>query len=354
MAPTASMDGHAKPAAAMQVFGGKQPQPPTRAKSEFIWSSKDEPHAARRREILSKHPEIKQLFGPEPLTKYIVLAVVALQLAVAYALRDRAWTLEFFVAAYVIGATANQNLFLAIHELSHNLGFKSIRANRLLGFFANLPIVIPYASKFKGYHTEHHKMQGVDGIDTDVPTQFELCLFGSVVGKLFFCINQIFFYALRPMFVRDQPLDRWSFLNMGIQGAFVGATVSWLGMGPVWYLLMSSYLAGSLHPCASHFIAEHYVFVGEVETYSYYGPLNVLCYNVGYHNEHHDFPNVPWSRLPKVYQAAPEYYSTLPHHESWPLVIWKFITTPNAGLNDRVKRADEHNIAKTTVCSTRR
>lgn len=53
------------------------------------------------------------------------------------------------------------------------------------------------------------------------------------------------------------------------------------------YLLLSSFLAGSLHPCAAHFIAEHYLWGtgGEQETWSYYGPLNKLTYNVGYHNE---------------------------------------------------------------------
>lgn len=55
----------------------------------------------------------------------------------------------FLTTAYVVGATANQNLFLAIHEISHNLAFKSPMGNRLLAIFANLPIGIPYSAAFR-------------------------------------------------------------------------------------------------------------------------------------------------------------------------------------------------------------
>ena len=57
------------------------------------------------------------------------------------------WT--FVLTAYIIGATANQNLFLAIHEISHNLAFKSPIANRLVAVFANLPIGLPYSAAFR-------------------------------------------------------------------------------------------------------------------------------------------------------------------------------------------------------------
>ena len=256
------------------------------------------------------------------------------------------------MTAYIIGATANQNLFLAIHEISHNLAFKSGALNRIFAIFTNLPIGIPYSAGFRPYHLTHHKSLGVDGLDTDLPTAFEAIFLDSVLGKTFFCTFQILFYALRPIFVYKMPFTNVHFANIAAQAAFDFAIVRFMGGKALAYFIMSSFLAGSLHPCASHFIAEHYVFslpkgngashpkdVPIPETYSYYGPLNILPYNVGYHNEHHDFPAVPWSRLPQVYSIAKEFYEPLPCHKSWPLVTWQFILDKEVGLWCRVKRA---------------
>ncbi len=54
-------------------------------RSDFIHSVEDEPHAIRRQKIIEAHPEIRQLFGPEWRTKYLVFATVALQTYLATA-----------------------------------------------------------------------------------------------------------------------------------------------------------------------------------------------------------------------------------------------------------------------------
>lgn len=94
--------------------------------------------------------QVTKLCGPEPLTKYLVFAVVTLQLGCAVLLRNTpVLSLKYVLMAYIVGATANQNLFLAIHEISHNLAFRSPLANRLCAVFANLPIGIPYSAAFR-------------------------------------------------------------------------------------------------------------------------------------------------------------------------------------------------------------
>ncbi|KAI5996446.1 fatty acid desaturase-domain-containing protein [Pisolithus orientalis] len=319
--------------------GRSHPGPPLDP-ADFLWMMTEEPHRTRRTAIMKAHPEVTKLMGYEPLTKYVVFGVVSLQVSIAIYLRHThplSWT--FLALAYIVGGTANHNLFLAIHEITHNLAFRGVNANRALAVLANLPIGVPYAAAFKRYHLEHHKHLGEDGIDTDLPTRFELLCLNNVLGKTFFATFQIFFYALRPTFVRAQTLTKWHFINVVAQAIFDYILVRTFGVKPLLYLLFSSFFAGSLHPCAGHFIAEHYVWDGlNQETYSYYGALNLLAYNVGYHNEHHDFPSIPWTRLPALRALAPEFYDTLPSHPSWPMVIINFIRDKEVGIFARAKR----------------
>jgi sphingolipid delta-4 desaturase len=131
--------------------------------------------------------QIRQLMGPTPYTFPLVLAVLAAQLSIAIYMRSHhPFSLPFILTAYVFGGTLNQNTFLAIHEITHNLAFKSLRANKILAIVSNLAIGIPYAMAFKGYHREHHKYLGEEGIDTDLPSRFEALVLNNVAGKTFF------------------------------------------------------------------------------------------------------------------------------------------------------------------------
>jgi len=305
---------------------------------DFTWNDQEEPHRSRRMEILRRHPEIKQLYGPEWKTKYMVGATVALQVGLAAHSGDLGWP-AFLALVYVVGATANHSLLLAIHEWSHNLGFSTPRANQLGSIFANLPIGVPYSATFKPYHMDHHRNQGVDGLDCDIAHPAEAAAIGnSTFRKALFFFFQLAFYALRPAIIKPPRVTKMVVLNTVVQIGFDLALLYLCGPSAVLYLLLSSFVAGSFHPTAGHFLSEHLEVVAGIETYSYYGPLNYVTYNVGYHNEHHDFPYVAWSRLPEVRRIAAAYYDDLPTCPSWSGIIWMYVTNPDFGPYNRVKR----------------
>ncbi|KAA0186908.1 hypothetical protein HAZT_HAZT007720 [Hyalella azteca] len=248
-----------------------------------------------------------------------------------------------------VGGTLNHSLTLVIHEIAHNLAFghKYPLANRALGIFANLPIALPMSVTFKFYHLQHHKFQGVKEIDTDIPTKLEAQLFCTTFGKFVWMLLQGVFYAFRPLCVNPRPFSALELFNISVQIAFNAAVAYYFNLQALLYLAGGTLLALGVHPVAGHFIAEHYMFNKGQETYSYYGPLNMLTFNVGYHNEHHDFPFIPGSRLPKLRAMAPEFYDTLPCHKSWVKVLYDFVMDPTIGLYARIVR--ERNIPSASV-----
>lgn len=318
----------------------------------FFWSPDDEPHCARRAKILTKYPEIKKLYGYDPLMRYQVIAVVILQISLSLYVRDQPWW-KFIIIAYVIGGTCNHMMLMALHELSHNLGFKHPAHNKYFAMFvANLPVVFPAAVTFKKYHMEHHRYQGVDVLDVDIPTDFEGRIFNNVFTKMLFVVFQMAAYTIRPAFVNPKIPGQLEFLNaVGVFSFDIALTYFSGSIYPLLYLLLSTFLGFGMHPCAGHFIAEHYVFgtnhvngtnatelIPEAETYSYYGPVNIFNFNVGYHNEHHDFPFVPGRRLPQVRKIAPEFYEQLPSHTSYFMVLYDYVTNTSVTGFSRVKR----------------
>ncbi|GMI31059.1 hypothetical protein TeGR_g13814 [Tetraparma gracilis] len=140
------------------------------------------------------------------------------------------------------------------------------------------------------------------------------------------------------MFVNPKDPSTGEFVNYATQLTFDAIIYHFYGAWGVAYLVLGTLLGMGLHPVAGHFIAEHYVMNEDQETYSYYGPLNWLCFNVGYHNEHHDFPFIAGTNLPKVREIAPEFYDAVPHYHSWSKVILDYIVDDKVGPFARYKR----------------
>lgn len=308
---------------------------------DFAFSAQAEPHRSRAREIIRQHPEIRTLAGRNPWSALLVVALVLAMVALAWVVRAQpVWAV--FLVAFGVGAFVNHTLFVLIHEASHNLVFRNGTWNRIVAIAANLPHVAPSAISFQKYHLKHHAFQGVYELDADIPSRWEARLIGgSTLAKAVWLLFFPFFQMIRPPRLKEIDLfDGWVLLNIAMQLAFDAAI--WILLGPkaLFFLALSFFFSVGLHPLGARWIQEHYLVHEDQETSSYYGPLNVLALNVGYHNEHHDFPWVPWNRLPAIRRAAPEAYDFLASHRSWTGLLLKFLFDPGLSLWSRTTRAE--------------
>ena len=76
---------------------------------------------------------------------------------------------------------------------------------------------------------EHHRFQGDDVLDTDIPCGLEARLFNTTLGKLVWVFLQPFFYALRPLVVNPKPPMKLEVANTVIQLSFNAFVVYYFG-----------------------------------------------------------------------------------------------------------------------------
>ena len=307
--------------------------------TDFIHSAQPEPHRIRTKEILKQHPGIRNLIGKNPKTFWAILGLVGFQIAMAWLVKDQSWWIVLG-AAYLLGAFADHALFVMIHECAHKLLFKKPAANRLAGILANVPQVMPSSVSFERYHIKHHSFQGVHELDADLPNRWEAKLINNYfVGKVIWLLLYPLFQVFRISRLKEiKPFDGWIALNWLVQIAFVAAVTIFLGPKAIGFLVASFFFSVGLHPLGARWIQEHYLTHGEKETYSYYGVLNTVAFNVGYHNEHHDFPSIPWNKLPQIRKEASGFYNTLYYHTSWTKLFFRFLFDKEISLFSRIIR----------------
>jgi sphingolipid delta-4 desaturase len=243
--------------------------------------------------------------------------------------------------AWGIGAFANHCLYVMIHEATHDRIWVHRWANMLTGILSDIPNLLPAFVSFRTYHLRHHTDMSNYEFDADVPNHWETRLVGN--GAL----RKALWLFLFPVFQLTRPprlkslkfMTPWTIVNWVV--VFGMDVVIYLVFGPwgLLYLFASFYFSiGGLHPLSARWIQEHFQVNPPQETYSYYGPVNQVNLNIGYHNEHHDFPSLPWNKLPALKRAAPEFYDGLSYHRSYIALLFRFIFDPELSLASRPER----------------
>lgn len=272
----------------------------------------------------------------------MILFCVGLQIVLAICLSGSSWWLVALIA-YAVGAFASHTLFICIHECAHNLVFKNRTLNTIAGIIANLPQGFPSSVSFQKYHLKHHAYQGVSELDADMPFGWEARLINNRwLGKALWLLFFPLFQLLRPFRLKEiDLLDRWTIINWLCEIVFIGSFTYFFGAKAVLYMIFSFFFSVGLHPLGARWVQEHYLTHGDhQETKSYYGVLNTVNLNVGFHNEHHDFPSVPWNNLPKIKKIADEHYEPLGYHTSYTVLLFQFIFNREISLFSRTRRVN--------------
>lgn len=289
----------------------------------------DEPnfHKKRNKELYAKYgKEIKKLTGPKPITALLIFAIVTTHYLSAYAFSSFNW-FALVLLSYFVGAFFSHALYVMIHECTHNLVFKKTFWNKVMHIACDIPLFFPSSIGFRHYHMSHHRFLGQYEKDPDIPHNWEAkFIANSSIKKFFWMLFFMFSQTFRSIRIQGvKVFDRWLILNILV--VVVMNIIAWNigGAKMLTYLALSTFFALGLHPLGGRWIQEHFLVDKNQETYSYYGPLNKVAFNVGYHVEHHDIMTISWINLPKLKALAPEYYNSLISFSSWPRVLQDFI-----------------------------
>jgi sphingolipid delta-4 desaturase len=307
-------------------------------KTGYTVTDQPNPHLRRARDIMRAHPEVKDYFGEYPATGAFIALVVGIQLAMAFLLRDAGW-LAVIACAWLVGALASHALFVLIHDAAHDLILPGRAWNKFFGILCNVGQGMPTAMSFRTYHLLHHSHLDEYHYDGDLAFDAEARFVGSspLRKALWLSVFGIM-QAFRPLRLNKPFFDSWLIIN--VVAIAVCDYLVWLTCGATGlaYLVLSTLAGVGFHPVGARWVQEHYSFNSGQETYSYYGFMNRVAFNIGYHNEHHDLVRVPWVHLPRIKAIAPEYYDYLYAHRSWGRLLVRFLFDRDMTLFSRIVR----------------
>ncbi|WP_165610031.1 fatty acid desaturase [Shimia aestuarii] len=300
-------------------------------------------HNDMRREAVRAHPELADLSGTQPLTVLALPVLLAIHWGIAWLVSGQS-ILVIGLTAFLVGQIVYHSAASLIHETCHKLIFRAPAAK--LGFDLGLEFILTTYGKQLVYQhqhiTSHHPFIGDYARDYEhedlcalqarqyigetspglqkILTGLTLFIHALPLGTL--VLNDLILprvYEWASGKPQHDPVERYTgtrptsremapFIAVSILSNVVMLVV----LGPwalLYHLWTASFFLGKLGISnLGQSLSEHPGMDMENPTRSTYGPINWLLFNTGYHNEHHSFPNVPWTRLPALHKGAPEVF----------------------------------------------
>ncbi|MAQ83575.1 fatty acid desaturase [Psychromarinibacter halotolerans] len=300
-------------------------------------------HNEMRKAAIAAHPDLARVSGAQPWTVLALPVLLALHWGIAWAVSDAAlWVI--FLAAFVPGQLLIHSAGGLVHETAHKLIFRGNRAK--LGFDMGLEWILgSYGKQLIYQHehiTSHHPYIGdyerdyehedicafqsrmmlrsenprLQHLLTGLTLLVHLLPLGPIIGdEIFPRLNA--WLTGRPQKDPERHVEATSaplWQKRLFIGVSLASNLTLLALFGPWALL---YHLWSLSLFLGKFgiwnlgqsLSEHEGTDETAPTRSRYGPINWLLFNTGYHNEHHTFPNVAWSRLPELKRQAPEVFT---------------------------------------------
>jgi fatty acid desaturase len=245
----------------------------------------------------------------------ILLGVSAAQLGLnlwlAATWAERAW-LEVLGLVPIGVALFWHNAVVVTHNFIHTPWFGSEVANRVYATLDSLNLGVPF-TLCRYHHLNHHRYvndrRGPDGRTRDHSSTYRYGAGGAPEGALS--------YGLRGLF-RSGTSEAWRAAVLAGHRARLLGELTVCGLGLVCYAMLSwGFVLCFLAPVffmGSFFgiLNNYYQHAGadpgahSANSVSHYGRLyNRLCFNEGYHQEHHVRPGLHWSRRPRLRSTLP-------------------------------------------------
>lgn len=342
-------------------------------------------HNDRKKAMVTSQPAIKSLIGYDYKLIAQLFWLPALNVAmVYYSSMLSIWGILLLAAT--AGAFCRIRFFNILHEVCHKTIHPAIdgKLRNFLLMVIQYPSVGSYYPYYRYFHVSHHSQLGLQSIqgarelaaslgpadgDILIPSaHYSQKLNDEDPTKTEFwwqktALTRFFYYGfIAPtgntvipitVILRNFPSDIMSIVASVFRGSpiwnakgsdlifdrlvLISALVAvqlTLGWTSVFYIFMAQlFHRGFLfHPALAFWITVHVAHKQpdgkQQPTTSVYGWfMSFLCGGVNYHVEHHDFPNVPVSKLRALRDSSPESYMNLKWY-SGALSVYKEILSP--------------------------